>query len=168
MKRLNLVLVMLLCTPLLFATNIDDLFKKWKKDYPTSSTETWQDHKISAQENEQIAKEIGMQGVKGEEVSVFESRSADVVSTIKADLEKVSAPKKFEVMFSKTYANGIQVYVVGRKDKDTWREAYGVFIEGGKNKLAAFHVKGELPNEIYEGLSQMAKMMLDQFAVSAK
>ncbi|WP_018108057.1 hypothetical protein [Bacteroides propionicifaciens] len=167
MKRLNLVLVMLLCTPLLFATNIDDLFTKWKKDYPVSTTEKWEDHKVTQQENEQMAKELGIQGVKGDEVTVFESASATIVAAVKEEMKTVSVPKGFEVLFSKTYPNGIQVYVVGQKLKDTWKEAYGVFFDKS-NKVVAFRVKGELPHEVYEGLSQMGIMMLDQFAASAK
>lgn len=168
MKRLNLLLVFLLCTPMLFATNIDKLFKRWTKDYPESATEMWEKHNFTDEENQRIAKELGMEGIKGKKAVALETSSADVISRIKNDMATCTPGKEFVEVLKKNYPNVLDIYVYGKKDGDEWVEAYFIAFDLKQNKGIIANFTGSIPNSLYEQYYPMIQMMLDQSIAQMK
>lgn len=162
MKKVNLLLLFLLCTPLLFAADIDKVFKKWTKDYPESTTEKWQSHTFTAEENQQIQKEVGITGVKADKAVGFETSSPEVISQMKADMATCTPTKKYVEVLKKSFPNTLDLYVYAHKDGETWKEAFVVVFSLKEGKAVAGNVAGEIPNSLYEQYMPMVQMMLDQ------
>lgn len=168
MKKLNLLLVFLLCTPMLFATDIDKLFIKWVKNYPESSTELWEKHNFTEEENQRIAKELGLTGVKGKKAVALETSSPTIIATMKKEMETCTPGKSFVEVLKKSYPNILDIYVYGRKEGNEWVEAYFVAFDHKQNKGLAAGITGSIPNSLYEQYYPMIQMMLDQTIAQMK
>ena len=168
MKKLTLLLVFLLCTPMLFATDIDKLFKKWTKEYPESSTELWEKHNFTDEENQRIAKELGLTGVKGKKATALETSSATVIAAMKNEMTTCTPAKGFKEILKKSYPNVLDIYVYAKKDGEEWVEAYLVVFDNKQKKGVAANVTGSIPNSLYEQYYPMIQMMLDQTIAQMK
>lgn len=168
MKKLNLLLVFLLCTPMLFATDVDKLFKKWTKNYPESSTELWEKHNFTDEDNQRITKELGLSGVAGKKAVALETSSETVIAEIKKDMLTCTAPKGFTEVLKKNYPNVLDIYVYAKKDGEEWTEAYIVAFDNKQNKGIVANVTGSIPNSLYEQYYPMIQMMLDQAIAQMK
>lgn len=168
MKKVNLLLLFLLCTPLLFAADIDKVFKKWTKDYPESTTEKWQSHTFTAEENQQMQKEVANTGVKANKAVGFETSSSEVISQMKTDMATCTPTKKYVEVLKSSFPNSLDVYIYAHKDGETWKEAFVVLFNHKEGKAIAGNVTGEIPNSLYEQYKPMIQMMLNQASSQIK
>ena len=64
MRKVSLLLAFLLCTPFLFAGDIDSIFKKWQKEYAQNAGVVWNTQTASAEDNALLRQQSGIADIE--------------------------------------------------------------------------------------------------------
>lgn len=161
MKKLSLVWVFLLCTPLLFAANYEGVFKKWQKVYAEHAAVKWEDHLVTESENAELRKETKIADLTLQHVLGFEVKSAEVIQEMKADLAGIKVKSPYVVIFDKELA-GTKLTLVGVKKKKGWTNLYVVLLQednGGAAKIVG-SISEQSYNEHFKKYMEELEQML--------
>ena len=159
MKRMSLVWVFLLCTPFLFAGDIDQVFKKWQKEFAQTEGIKWENHVATPQEQERLREDSGIEDLQVKQGTTFEVSDAAILSTIKKDLATVQVKAPFVEIFNKTIDQS-RLVVIGQKSGSNWTKAYVVMVQGNEGGGAV--IEGQLTDAAYKQHVEESIQMLDQ------
>lgn len=163
MKRINLLVLLLVCTPMLFAGNINDLFEKWKKDYQKSELVKWEEKEATEKDNAEIREESGIADLSVKKGEGFESSSAEVAKVIRADMANLKIDQPFVPIFNQKLPDNTLITIVGHKGSKNWDKAYIVVVDKN-NKSTVFRVEGSLSDASYKEHIESTVAMINQMA----